>query len=75
MGMDLKLVNRLAAIGITFVSVGHLMLSTDKDAFEISQNMFLNTSDITDLEKEVEERKRKNETELSYKGYTMKLKK
>lgn len=68
--MDIKLINRLAMIGIAAVGIGDILFSTDKDVLDIQKNVFLDMNDVIEVERQAEERKRRHEQELYYKGYT-----
>lgn len=72
--MEIKLINRLAMIGIAAVGIGDILLSTDRDILDIQKKVFLDMNDVIEVERQVEERKRRHEQELYYKGYTLKLK-
>lgn len=72
--MDLKLVNRLAMIGIEFIGIGGMLLSPITDQLEIQKKVIMDMGDIIEVEKEVEERKRKNEREFYYNNYKIVIK-
>lgn len=71
--MDFKLINRLAMLGVAFVGINGMLLSPDRNPLEIQEQVFLDMNDIAELEREVEDRKRRNETELYFKGYKIVL--
>lgn len=72
--MEFRLINRLAMLGIAFIGINDMLLSPDKNLFEIQEKVFMDMNDVAELEREVEERKRRNETELYFKGYKIVLK-
>lgn len=72
--MDPKLINRLAMLGIAFIGINGILFSPDRNPLEIQEKVFMDMYDIAELEREIEERKRKNETELYFKGYRFVLK-
>lgn len=72
--MELKLVNRLAMIGIAFIGIGKMLYSPTTNPYEIQEQVIMDMSDICELEKQVEEHKRRNELELYYKGYKIIIK-
>lgn len=73
--MDLKLVNRLAMVGISFIGIGSMLFSTVTDQFEIQKQVIMDINDILAIEEEVEKRKRRNELEFYYKNYKIVIKK
>lgn len=72
--MDIRLINRLAMIGIAAIGIGDILFSMDRDILDIQKNVFLDMNDVIEVERQAEERKRRHEQELCYKGYTLKLK-
>ena len=73
--MKLELVNRLAMLGIALIGIGNMLYNPEKDIYEIQKQVIMDMGDISDLEREIKERKRKNEQELYFKGYKIVLKK
>lgn len=72
--MDLHLVNQLAMIGVSLIGVKDMYLSPIEDCHEIQKEVFLEMYDIAELEKEIEERKRRGELSFNFKGYTIRIK-
>ena len=72
--MDIKLIDRLAIIGVAAIGIGKIMLSTTEDVLEIQKNVMMDTNDIVEVEREIERKKKEHERELYFKGYTIKLK-
>lgn len=72
--MDLKIVNRLAMIGISMIGIGNMWLSPAHDSLEIQKNVLLDMYDLSCIEREVEERKRQQKYTFDYKNYTFEIK-
>ena len=69
--MDIKVFNRLAIIGVAAVGIGNAIYHMDKpgEALEIQHQAILDMYDITKLEDEIQERRRKGQRELLFKNY------
>lgn len=72
--MELKLVNRLAMLGVAFIGIGNMLYSTDQEAYKIQEQVIMDMSDIIELESEIDDRKKRNEKELYFKNYKIVLK-
>ena len=69
--MDIKTFNRLAIIGVAAIGIGNAIYHMDKpgDALEIQKQAIMDIQDITKLEDEIQERRRKGNRELYFKNY------
>lgn len=72
--MELKLADRLIMLGVAAVGINTLVLHPELDALDIQKQVFLSMNDVVELEKEIEDRRKKHENELLFKGYKIILK-
>lgn len=72
--MDIKLVNRLVMLGVALVGINEMVISPEKDPYKIQEQVIIDMNDIIELEREIEERKRKGQRELYFQGYKFILK-
>ncbi len=73
--MELKLVNRLAMIGVEFVGIGSMLLNPATNPVEVQKQVVMDLDDIMNVEREVERRKRNHELEFYYGNYKIVIKK
>lgn len=72
--MELRLVNRLAMIGIATVAINGATYSTTEQAYEIQEKASMDMYDVMQVEKLAEERKRYGEKRFDCCGYTFIMK-
>lgn len=72
--MDSKVINYLAMIGIAAVGIGKMIYNVDEDVYNIQREVLLDMNDIMEIERRMDDRRRKHERELQYKGYTFFIK-
>ena len=72
--MESKVFNYLAMIGIAAVGIGKMIYNVDGDYYKIQRDVFLDMNDVMEVERRIQERKRNQEKELQYKGYTFFIK-